>query len=95
MPKQLERMAKHLGVVLGERKRLEKVEKKLVTTLNRALGTIGYRVVSVKGVAPVTRRRRRAQPATAVRRRRARRAKPAGRPRRRTTARRRRARAKK
>ncbi|MFQ5960783.1 MAG: hypothetical protein ACE5MG_05260 [Candidatus Methylomirabilales bacterium] len=78
MPKKLERMAKHLGVVLGERKKLERVERKLVGTLNTALRKIGYSVVPAKAAKPGTRRRRRT-----------RRAKPAGRPRRRTAPRRR------
>ncbi|MEE9124882.1 MAG: hypothetical protein V3U14_10395 [candidate division NC10 bacterium] len=78
MAKKLENLAKHVRAVLGERKRLEQIEKKLVSTLNKALGTIGYKVVSGKAPATGTPKRRRA-----------RRAKPAARPRRRTGARRR------
>lgn len=52
MAKKLENLAKHVRAVLGERKRLQQVEKKLVSTLNKALGTIGYKVVS--GKAPAT-----------------------------------------
>ena len=91
--KKLENLVKSVGAVLGERKRLERVEKGLVTTLNKALGKIGYKVVSAKGAAPATRRRRRARPAKVTRRPRRRTGAGPGRPR--AGARRRRARAKK
>lgn len=80
--KRLESLAKSIGIVMGERKKLERIEKRLASALNKALGRLGYKVVSVKGAAPARRQRRRA-----------RRAKPAGRPRRRAGARRRRGRA--
>jgi len=65
----LEDMVKSVGAVLGERKRLERVEKKLVTTLNKALAKIGYKVIPAKAVAKGGRRRRRAKRATGAARR--------------------------
>lgn len=84
MAERLDNLVKNVRVVLGERKRLERVEKKVVGALNKALGKIGYKVVAAKGAAPAKRRRRRAKRVTG-----------AGRPRRKRTAARRRARAKK
>ncbi len=89
----LEDMVKSVGAVLGERKRLERVEKKLVTTLNKALAKIGYKVAPAKAVAKGGRPRRRARRATGAARRRG--AKGTGRGRRKAGATRRRARAKK
>ncbi len=89
----LEDMVKSVGAVLGERKRLERVEKKLVTTLNKALAKIGYKVAPAKAVAKGVRRRRRAKRATGAARRRG--AKGTVRGRRKAGATRRRARAKK
>ncbi len=98
----LEDMVKSVGAVLGERKRLERVEKKLVTTLNKALAKIGYKVAPAKAVAKGGRRRRRAKRATGATRRgpktgtvRGRRATGVTRRRRKAGATRRRARAKK
>jgi len=88
----LEDMVKSVGAVLGERKRLERVEKKLVRTLNKALSKIGYKVIPAKAVAKGGRRRR-AKRATGVARRR--RATVVSRRRRKGGAARRRARAKK
>ncbi len=89
----LEDMVKSVGAVLGERKRLERVEKKLVRTLNKALSKIGYKVAPAKAVAKGGRRRRRAKRATGTTRRRG--AKGTVRGRRKAGATRRRARAKK
>lgn len=66
----LEDMVKSVGAVLGERKRLERVEKKLVSTLNKALAKIGYKVIPAKAVAKKGRRRRRGRRATGTARRR-------------------------
>lgn len=42
MVEKLVDLVKGVGAVLGERKRLEQVEKKFIKALNRALGRIGY-----------------------------------------------------
>lgn len=67
----LEDMVKSVTAVLGERKRLERVEKKLVATLNRALAKIGYKVVPARATAPKGRRRRAKRATRTARRRRA------------------------
>ena len=58
MAERLGEMMKGVEAVLGERKKLEKVEKKIIRSLNRVLGKLGYQVVAAKGMR---RRRRRAR----------------------------------
>lgn len=48
MAQRLEDLIKGVGSVLGERKKLEQVEKRLVKTLNKVLNKIGYKVVGAK-----------------------------------------------
>jgi hypothetical protein len=55
----LESLVKSVGVVLGERKRLARIEKRLVKALNNALGKMGYKVIHANAAAPGRRRRRR------------------------------------
>lgn len=58
MAQRLEEMLKSVRGVLGERKRLARMEKKLVSTLNKALARIGYKVAPAKATAKKGRRRR-------------------------------------
>ena len=92
MAQRLEDMLKSVRGVLGERKRLERMEKKLVSTLNKALAKIGYKVAPARAVAKKGRRRRARRATGTARRRRRVTATPR---RRKTAAARRRARAKK
>ncbi len=57
MPERLEKLIKSVKVILGERKRLARVERKVMAALNSALGKIGYIVVPVERAAPGRRRR--------------------------------------
>ncbi len=57
MAQKLEDLIKGVSSVLGERKKLQQVEKRLVKTLNKALNKIGYQVVAARGAAPGRRRR--------------------------------------
>lgn len=59
MAERLGELAKGVEAVLGERKKLEKTEKKLIRSLSRVLGKLGYQVVAAKGRG--RRRRRRAR----------------------------------
>ena len=58
MPERLEKLIKSVKVILGERKRLARVERKVMAALNSALAKIGYIVVPVKRTVPARRRRR-------------------------------------
>lgn len=99
MAQRLEEMLKSVRGVLGERKRLARMEKKLVSTLNKALARIGYKVAPAKATAKKGRRRRARRATGTARRRRVtatpRRRKAAAGRRRKTGGARRRARAKK
>jgi hypothetical protein len=64
----IEKLITSVKVILGERKRLARVERKVVAALNTALGKIGYIVVPAQRAAPRRRRRRRGRPATGARR---------------------------
>lgn len=57
MAERLEKLIKSVKVILGERKRLARVERKVMAALNSALGKIGYIVVPAKRAAPRRRRR--------------------------------------
>jgi len=52
-------LVKGVEAVLGERKKLERAEKKIIRSLNKVLGKLGYQVVAAKGMR--RRRRRRAR----------------------------------
>jgi len=54
----IEKLIRSVKIILGERKRLARVERKVMTALNSALGKIGYIVVPAKR-SQVARRRRR------------------------------------
>lgn len=58
MAEKLRELVKGVETVLGERKKLEKAEKKIIRSLNKILGKLGYQVVAAKGMG--RRRRRRA-----------------------------------
>lgn len=57
MAERLEKLIKSVKVILGERKRLARVERKVMAALNSVLGKIGYIVVPAKRAAPGRRRR--------------------------------------
>ena len=73
MAKRVAELGKAIEGVLGGRKKLAQAERKVVRALNRALGRIGYKVVSKTG--PERERMRRARKKVATRKRRRRKVK--------------------
>lgn len=57
MAKRLVDLMRSVDTLLEERKRLVQQERQLVRALNRALGKMGYAVVTARGGGPRRRRR--------------------------------------
>ncbi len=68
MAKRVAELGKAIEGVLGGRKKLVQAERKVVRALNRALGRIGYKVVTK--TEPERERKRRARKKVATRRKR-------------------------
>jgi len=68
MAQKLTELVRALERILPERKRLDQAERKIVKTLNRTLGRIGYKVVAK--TEPERQRMRRARKKVAARKRR-------------------------